>query len=387
MNIEVARTTADVEALRPVWERLQRPYLSADIDFFLTHVGHAPQVLRPHVVVLEEGGEPVGLAVGRLEIARSPTRLGYAMVLNPSVRSLTVVYGGLLVDEGNVGRLVGAVRSSIGRTDADVVRVRMLRLGSTAYELARDGATFLRREHFRRPVTHWRSAVPGSLDEFLAARSKERRRHVRRYARRLEDNHRGEVEVGRLHSRAELDRLFTDSEAVHRHTYQATLGVGFSRGDLNRHLTEAGMDRGWFRGYVLYLRGKPVAFWHGNVYGGVFWSVATGFDPAYRDDRPGTYLLMRLVEDLCADESVHALDFGFGDADYKSYFGDESWLEGDVAVFEPRAKAVAINLGLSTVRGTVRTAQAVVRKTGRLPAARRRWRERLSDRSTSEAAS
>ena len=98
MNIEVARTTADAEALRPVWEPLQRP----DVD-------QAPRVLRPHVVVLEEGGEPVGLAVGRLEIARSPTRLGYAMLFNPHVRSLTVVCGGLPVDEGNVGRLVNAV--------------------------------------------------------------------------------------------------------------------------------------------------------------------------------------------------------------------------------------------------------------------------------------
>jgi hypothetical protein len=82
---------------------------------------------------------------------------------------------------------------------------------------------------------------------------------------------------------------------------------------------------------------------------------------------------------------VHAIDFGFGDADYKSTFGDESWLEEDVAVFEPRPKAVAINLGLSGLRGTVRTAQSVVTWTGQLPAARRRWRARLSERAPSGA--
>ncbi|MGH3041575.1 MAG: GNAT family N-acetyltransferase [Gaiellaceae bacterium] len=386
MKIEVARTLEEVEALRPVWERLERNYINSDIDFFLTHVRHAPRVLRPHVVRVEDGDGAVGLAVARLEDARSPTRLGYAMVFNPHVRSLTVVYGGLLgSDERTVGRLVDAVGASIGRKEADVVRIRMLPLGSPVYEAARDGVSFLRREHFRRPVTHWRSAIPGSLDEFLAARSKERRRHVRRYAKRLQESYGGEIEIRRLNARADVDRLFADSEAVHGQTYQAKLGVGFSEGELNRRLTEACMDRGWFRGYVLYLRGQPVSFWHGNVYAGVFWSVATGYDPAYAEERPGTYLLMRLIEDLCADETVHTIDFGFGDADYKSNFGDQSWLEEDVAVVEPRPKAVAINLGLSGLRGTVRTAQAVVTRTGQLPAARRRWRARLSERARSGA--
>jgi CelD/BcsL family acetyltransferase involved in cellulose biosynthesis len=386
VNISVARTLEDVEAMRPAWERLDGEHINSDVDFFLAHARHAPQVIRPHVVLLEEGGEPTGLAVARLENARSPTRLGYAMVFNPHVRSLTVVYGGLLSEDSNVGKLIDAVRGSLAPGEADVVRIRMLRLGSSAYEVAREEAPFLRREHFRKPVTHWRSTVPGSIDEFLAARSKERRRHVRRYARRLEESCGGEVEVGRLHARAELDRLFADTYEVYQRTYQATLGVGFSRDELNRRLTETCMDRGWFRGYVLYLRGKPVAFWHGNLYAGVFWSVATGYDPAYGDTRPGTYLLMRLIEDLCADESVRTIDFGFGDAEYKSHFGDESWLEEDVAVFEPRPKAVAINLGLSGIRGTVRTAQAVATRTGGLPALRRRWRARLGDRAASGVA-
>ena len=386
MNIAVARTLEDVEKLRPAWEKLDGNHINSDIDFFLTHARHAPQVVRPHVVLLEEDGEPTGVAVARLEHARSPTRLGYAMVFNPHVRSLTVVYGGLLAQDANVGKLIDAVRGSIAPGEVDVLRMRMLRLGSRARDVARDHASFLRREHFRGPVTHWRSTVPGSLEEFLAARSKERRRHVRRYGRRLEESYGGEVEVGRLHSRAEFERLFDDTFEVYQRTYQATLGVGFSRGGLNRRLTKACMDRGWFRGYVLYLRGRPVAFWHGNVYGGVFWSVATGYDPAYGDTRPGTYLLMRLIEDLCADETVHTIDFGFGDAEYKSQFGDESWLEEDVAVFEPRPKPVAVNLGLSGVRGMARTAQAVARRTGRLPALRRRWRARLGDRAASGAA-
>ena len=39
MNIDVATTTEEVEALRPAWERLNGEHVNADIDFFLTHTG------------------------------------------------------------------------------------------------------------------------------------------------------------------------------------------------------------------------------------------------------------------------------------------------------------------------------------------------------------
>ena len=133
------------------------------------------------------------------------------------------------------------------------------------------------------------------------------------------------------------------------------------------------MDRGWFRGYVLYLRDTPAAFWHGNAYRGVFGAGATAFDPAFGDDRPGTYLLMRLVEDLAADPSVHTLDFGFGDAEYKRHFGDESWLEEDVARPASRPAARA-ELRPDHDAGRDQAAREAAERAGALNAPRRRRR-------------
>ena len=81
------------------------------------------------------------------------------------------------------------------------------------------------------------------------------------------------------------------------------------------------MERGWFRAYVLYLDDEPVAFWQGQAYNGVFSTGVPGFDPAYADHRVGNYVLFKLIADLCADESIETLDYGFGDAEYKRRFG------------------------------------------------------------------
>jgi CelD/BcsL family acetyltransferase involved in cellulose biosynthesis len=379
-RVEVARTFEEALALRPVWELLQSPFVTSDLDFVLAHVGSASGAVRPHAVLLRDENGPVALASGRVEDVHLPARLGPKTVVNPTVRALTVTYGGLMgrVDETTAPLLVAAVRDSVKPGEVEVVRLRMLRVGSPAHRAATSAAAFWRREHFSTQMAHWQAEIPGSLDSFLAGRSRRRRETVRRYSKRLERTYGDAARVEVFRSRDQIDRLFADSGLVHRETYQHVLGVGFSDETVQRALTELAMDRGWFRGYVLYLHDAPAAFWHGNAYGGIFGIGATGFNPAYADARPGTYLLMRLVEDLSADESVHTLDFGFGEAEYKRHFGDERWLEEDVVFVEPRLRPLALNLTRTTLSGTTRVARGAAEHVGGLARLRRRRRERLN---------
>jgi CelD/BcsL family acetyltransferase involved in cellulose biosynthesis len=187
-----------------------------------------------------------------------------------------------------------------------------------------------------------------------------------------------DLEVRVFRSPADLDELIRDSARTHRTTYQSALGVGLSTDEPQHSLAELALERGWFRGYVLYLRGEPVAFWHGNAYRGVFGLGPTGFDPAYSSDRPGGFLLMRLIEDLCADASVHTLDFGFGDAIYKRQLGDTERLEEDVAAFAPTAKAVSLNLVRTALHGMTGAAKAALARSGGLRSLKRTWRSRLA---------
>jgi Acetyltransferase (GNAT) domain len=375
-SVRVARSQEEVESLRQVWQSLQGQYFTSDIDVFLTVVRHAPGVVRPHALVLEQAGEPVSLVVGRLEDVTLPARLGYVGV-SPRMRMVTIAYGGILGAHPDPAVLFDSLRGSLDGERVDLVRLRMLTVGSSFHAGAREQAGILRRRRFERALLHWRCAIPDSVDEFLATRSRERRRHIRRYQRRLEEAFQGEVEIRRYTSREDLDRLFADSERVQQRTYQRSLGVGFSDDELTRRLTGLAMDKGWFQGVVLYLRGEPAAFWHGSAYRGTFGTSVTGYDPALAEHRPGTYLLMKLVESLCADPTVHTLDFGFGDAEYKRSLGDTSVLEEDVVVFEPRPRPLALNAVESTLLGSATLARALL-GSGGLETARRAWRRRLT---------
>ena len=376
MSLQVARGYEEVEALRPAWEALQNDYVTSDVDFFLTYCRHTPNVVRPHAVLLEEDGAPAGLVVSRLEDVRMPAKLAHKVVMNSRFRALTVVYGGLLGggDRALAGRLLAALQASLADEAVDLVRVRMLPVGSPQHAAATAEAPFLRRQRFVTSMPHWRSELTGSLDDFLARRSRRRRETVRRYFRKLERTYGDDARVDVVRDGQGLDRLFADSKLIHRETYQHILGVGFSDETVQRRLAELCAERGWFRGYMLYLRDTPVAFWHGNAYRGVFGIGATGFHPAFAEDRPGTYLLMRAVEDLCADDSVQTLDFGFGDADYKRNFGDTFIEEEDVVVFAGKPRGVAVN-ALQTAFGALTAAgRAVATRTGSLGSLRRKRR-------------
>ena len=147
---------------------------------------------------------------------------------------------------------------------------------------------------------------------------------------------------------------------VYSHTYQHGLGVGFSDSGIEREVTTFALARGWFRGFVLYVEGQPCAFWHGIRYGRVFTTGATGYDPAFRDHRIGTYVLGRMVEELCGEDDLEWIDFGFGDAEYKSHFGDDRWLEEDVFVWAKRVRPVVLNGARTTLLAVDRSAKSLL---------------------------
>lgn len=375
-RVTVARTIEAVEELRDTWEALLPERLTADLDYHLTVLRYGRGVIRPHVAVLERDGSPTALAVGRVEEAELTARIGYKAVLRPRVRALTIAQGGLLGIDGETAEpLFAALSGALAEDGLDVLRLRLLEVGGPVHELARTRPGLLVRQHLGAQVERWRARIPATFDEYLGARSSKTRSNVKRYGRRLEERYGEGVEFKVFRRPAELEELMRDTAAVHVKTYQHGMGAGLTGGELERRLRELAAERGWFRGFVLYLDGMPAAFWHGTAYRRVFYTGPTGYDPAHRDLRLGTYVLVKMVEQLCAE--VDWMDFGSGDAEYKRRFSDDSRLEEDVTVFAARPRPIAINLAQTTVRGSSQASKALLSRSGRLRAVRRAWRGRL----------
>jgi CelD/BcsL family acetyltransferase involved in cellulose biosynthesis len=379
LHVTVARSVEELEALAEAWELLRGRHVTAHPDHFLTVLRERPEAVRPHVVLLERDGAPAGLALGRIEDIRLPAKIGYREVVSPRLRALTIVYGGILGDmsEPTVDRLLAELRAALSRREADLLRLRMLELETPLHRAALRLGSRLTRGRLSEPSIHMQAAIPGSMDEFLAARSAKTRQNFRYYAKRLHARYGEGLRLERFHDGADLDRLYEDTSRVAAKTYQRALEASFVDTPLRRALTELAVQEGWFRAYVLYLDDEPVAYWHGSTYRGVHGPGVTGYDPAFRDLRVGTYVLAKRLEDACEDPEVTLADYGFGDAEYKRHVADRSWLEEDVLVYAPSLKGIRTNVSRTAVLGVATVARKTLRDDGRLARVKRWWRDRL----------
>ena len=383
-SITVARTTDEVEALRDAWRELQSDELTSDLDYHLGVIAASERAERPHVVLLEEGGSPRALAVGRIERLPLPCKVGYRTIMAPTVRSLTVVYEGLLgeIDETVAGLLLESLRGEVAGGGADVLLFRNLRLESPVYRLATSLPSFVERQHVAPRVVCRELTLPESYDAFLRSLSRSTREGIRRYEKRFLKEFDGRVDVVSYRGAADLDRVFADLEHVAARAWQRGLGVGLRDDVEHRDRLRRSMERGWFRAWVVSVDSTPVAFWQGDAYRGRFRSGIPGYDPEYADHRVGSFVLQRAIADLCADPDVRVIDFGFGDAEYKRRVADRSWEVGDVVVYARRPRPVAINLTRSLVLRGADLAQRAAAKAGLDASVKRGWRQRLRPKVT-----
>jgi CelD/BcsL family acetyltransferase involved in cellulose biosynthesis len=378
LHVQAARSEVELERLRPLWAAVPWQREEAELDYLLARVRHRPDAVAPFGIVVTRAGEPVAGAAGRLESRRLATSIGYRTVYAPRLRILRIVDGGIVAgDAAGRAALVAALRAELASGRLDALALPALRLDSELYEaLAQLGGPFER----QRFVPAWprRALVlPGSFEEFLAARSRKRRTRLRREAVKLEQALGDDLSLAILHGPEQLEQLVRDVDRLARSTYQRALGAGFADTREQRELAQIGLEHGWTRAYVLYRAEEPIAYWLCSTYRGTILVRTTGFDPAYADHQPGVYLLMRVIEDACADQSLELLDFGPGDAGYKRRYSSTSWEERNLVVFAPTLRGRRVNLTRSAILGVALLARRVLDATRLTERIRSRLRGRL----------
>jgi CelD/BcsL family acetyltransferase involved in cellulose biosynthesis len=376
--VRTARSWAELDELRTAWDALQGPHATTDPELYRILLEADERVLRPHAVLLERDGAPRALVLARLERLTLPARLGYRTVYRPRLRALTVVYGGVLgeVDADDAALLLAVLRRELG-SEADLLRFRGLETETPLYAAAAASGSRALRERSAAPTGHWELDVPDSYDAFLQSLSKSTRDGAKRYSKKLEKEYGERLELRTYRDASESGRVFRDLPTVAARTYQHGLGVAFAQTEAQRRLTTELMERGWFRAYVLYLDGEPVAFWHGHAYRGVFSTGVPGFDRAHAELRVGNYVLLKLIADLCEAPDIHTLDYGFGDAEYKRRFGTRRREERDVHLYASSFKGLRVNGVRSGLLGASALAKRLLGGET-LARVKRGWRGRLS---------
>jgi CelD/BcsL family acetyltransferase involved in cellulose biosynthesis len=367
--VRVARSSAEIDGLRDAWRRLSFGHPDADPDVVLAVTESRPEVLRPHVIVDDDGE---AMLVARLEESHMPARFGYATLYRPALRTLVVLSGGMAGSASAAPRLVAAALDALATREADALLLHRVEVASPLFEAAVQQAPIASRQ---RPLVidrHWVVDVPDDYDAFLKSMPKKLRDDLKRYGRRLEREFPGRVEIRRFDRIDDLDSVLEQLEAIAATTYQRGLGAGFDA-DADAPLVEIGLRRRTFRAWVLSIDGVPRAFELGTAHGERFVVGAKGYDPDYGEHYVGKVVQLRMLDELCADPGIRTVDFGFGDADYKRRLATRGWDETDLLIYGRTRRALTANAGRSAIIGADRLARRFVGPE-RIAQVKRRWR-------------
>jgi Acetyltransferase (GNAT) domain len=385
-DILIARTPGDVLALRDRWSQLAWEDIEADLDFFLTVGEHRGDGAEPYVLAVDRDGECVGMAIGRLERREVPVRVAGRAVLRPQLRCLSIVHGGLACRPGHEAYTLEALSDALRAGDVDAVYLHRVPTDGAFFGAVTQPWRGGRRQAVMPRHLHWRMDLPASFDAYLASLSSRSRASVRKQARKLEAAFEGALEVRRYAGAGDRDALFANVEAVAARSYQRGMGVGFRLDETQRAVLELMLERDLTRAWVVAVDGQAVAFEIGHRFGDVFFGEATGYDPEYAAHRVGTYVQMRMVEDLCLDPAVRAIDFGYGDAEYKRMFANRHWDDADVLVVARRARPLAVSAIGSGAAAFDRALRRVLGESALAARLRRRRRERARAHVAAESA-
>lgn len=382
LSVTVLRNLTEVENVRGIWSSWQN-HPNSDVDFYLTVLHSRPEVLRPHVLLLHRGGSPEAMLIGRLEEKPVEFQIGYRTVFRMKARVLTIIYGGRLGLESAAidARFATELAGSLRRGEADMVYLSNVRLDSDLCHFARRAPGLLCRDHFPGARIHWKMKLPKTADPLYRKLS----HGARGQLRKLVKDYNGKVNVRSFQEPDTVDYMIQSVDQIAAKTYQRALSTGFVDNRETRDRLHLAARRGRLRSYILYVEENPCAFWIGFLYRDTYYPSATGYDPRYRKYSPGTFVFMKLIEDLCSAR-VREIDFGIGDAFYKERFGDQAWKETSIHMFAPTWKGKKLNaLRTSTVLLSY-AAEWTLQRTGFLKNVKRIWRDRLRRKARSQRA-
>lgn len=317
--------------------------------------------------------------MGRIDQTQLVVKFGYLRLPTPRMRLLTFVHGGLLGSllDGDAEILVRRVMGGLAAGKADAAMFHCVPIDSAIYRAAASLPGFLWADHVTNPEAHRIRDLSNIKGAFLASLPSRERTYQRQRQRMLLNDFGKKVRIDHFHNIADIDRLMTDAEAVARASYQRGLGVGFSATPGTRRRLEFEAKRGWLRGYVLYLDDEPSAFWIGTLTNNVFLSAYLAFNPVHGRYSPGSYLLIKVMEEMCEDlrgAEVARIDFGIGDGIYKARLGNQSWLESSVYIYAPTIKGLWVNALRTFACLATRMAKAILERGKVLSQVKRLWR-------------
>jgi CelD/BcsL family acetyltransferase involved in cellulose biosynthesis len=163
--------------------------------------------------------------------------------------------------------------------------------------------------------------MDGDFDGYLAKFSSKTRSTLRRKQRKFETASGGKIDWRIYRSPQEMAEFHALARQISRLTYQEKLyDAGIPEGDAFVAALQDSARRDSTRGFVLFLKGRPISYLYCPIETGRVKYGFLGYDPTCAQLSPGTVLQMLALESLFGERKYRIFDFTEGEGEHKKLF-------------------------------------------------------------------
>jgi CelD/BcsL family acetyltransferase involved in cellulose biosynthesis len=164
-------------------------------------------------------------------------------------------------------------------------------------------------------------SVSGSFTEYLNKFSTKSRQNLTRSVRRFAERQQGIPSWQVYVDYETISEFFSEAVRISKQTYQTKLlQAGLADSEAFLEYMKNLARNGQARGYLLRDSGKAIAFAWCRQQGDRLIYDTVGYLPEFSNLSPGTVLLYHIIDDVFSSGNYKEIDFGPGEAQYKSMF-------------------------------------------------------------------
>jgi hypothetical protein len=183
---------------------------------------------------------------------------------------------------------------------------------------------------------HFILNVPENLEAFLETKDGKSRGKLRRIIKRVHKEYENNFEIKVFTEADDTDLFFDHAEKISQKSHLRPLNIGFRATPEEQNRKKWLAQNGFFRSYILYLNGTPTSFVVGINYNRHYYVENIGFDMAYEKLRLGTYLRLKVIEDVAKTKCADIIDYGHGSDEYKQNFSSRQITSTRIKLYKPK---------------------------------------------------
>lgn len=211
---------------------------------------------------------------------------------------------------------------------------------------------------------HFLLVIPESLEDYFKKKDAKSRYNLKRIMKQVNDTYKDNISIKIFTAPEDVEVFCEHAELIAQKSHLRPLNAGFRSTQNMIKKKRILANIGFFHSYILYLDGKPSAFINGILYKRNFLTEHIGFDIQYEKLSIGSYLLLKVIEDIASNKYADTIDYSFGSDSYKKRFSSLCHEDIRIRLFIPKISNVLFMINIATFTVTNNFIRIILKKIG-----------------------